>query len=55
MDKQKIIRMAAEIKLAASHVTAAGADNWINLLGIIRTADALILETQKDEGGEADG
>ncbi len=50
MDKNKIIQMAAGIRDAAAHVTAAGPENWANLLGIIRTAEAMIAEAGKEEG-----
>lgn len=49
MDKVKIIRMAAGIRDAAGKVSAAGAENWTQLLGIIQTADAIIAETRKEE------
>lgn len=49
MDKNKIIQMAAGIRDAAAHVTAAGPENWANLLGIIRTAEAIIEEAGKEE------
>ena len=48
MDNQKIIQMATAIRVAVETVYIKGTENMTQLMGIARTADAIIEEAGKE-------
>lgn len=49
MDKQTIVQMATQIAMAAETITVAGEHNRVQLSGIYRTAQEIIVEATRDE------